>query len=229
MEFEKFKKILVTICINFACTIVFIIFAFYPYPERPDDFGFDYGVLLFGGWEGLFIILIGTLLTYFYKIRFAVGFQIIGCIAIFYNMLLVFLTLVDVPLVFIIGIGFSLIGFIVNIVLLYKKLSLDKEVAEEKFQIMLKRTSGGVNLKTRLFGMIKVEKQFNLETAHDMLKIPKSEIKDLIYDLVGEGKLEGEFQDDIFLISSDIDDFLTALDSSFQEWEQKVQFKDKKI
>jgi len=62
-----------------------------------------------------------------------------------------------------------------------------------------------------------------------MLKIPKSEIKDLIYDLVGEGKLEGEFQDDVFLISSDIDDFLSALDNSFQEWEQKVQSKEKKI
>ena len=208
---------------------MFIITAYYPYPVLPNNFGFNYGVLLFGGWEGLFIILIGTLFTFYYKIRFAVAFQIIGCIAVFYNTVFIFLILAEVHLVFTIGIGFSLIGFIVNIVLLYKKLSLGKEVAEEKFQVMLKRTSGGVNLKTRLFGMIKVEKQFNLETAHDMLKIPKSEIKDLIYDLVGEGKLEGEFQDDIFLISSDIDDFLTALDSSFQEWEQKVQFKDKKI
>jgi hypothetical protein len=128
-----------------------------------------------------------------------------------------------------IAIGIPLIGFIVNIFPLYRKLSLEKEVAEERFQIMLKRTSGDVNLKTRLFGMIKVEKQINLEAVQDMLKIPKSEIKDLIYDLVGEGKLEGEFQDEIFLISSDIDDFLAALDSSFQEWDQKVQFKDKKI
>ena len=94
---------------------------------------------------------------------------------------------------------------------------------------MLKRTPEGVNLKTRLFGMTKVEKQINLETVQDMLKIPKSEIKDLIYDLVGEGKLEGEFQDDVFLISSDIDDFLSALDNSFQEWDQKVQSKEKKI
>ncbi len=62
-----------------------------------------------------------------------------------------------------------------------------------------------------------------------MLKIPKGEVKDLIYDLVGEGKLEGEFQDEIFLISSDIDEFLSALDSSFQEWEQDVQSKEKKI
>jgi len=94
---------------------------------------------------------------------------------------------------------------------------------------MLKRTPEGVNLKTRLFGMIKVEKQLNLETVQNMLKIPKSEIKDLIYDLVGEGKLEGEFQDEIFLISSDIDEFLSALDSSFQEWEQDVLSKEKKI
>jgi hypothetical protein len=42
-------------------------------------------------------------------------------------------------------------------------------------------------------------------------------------------KIEQFYVNFMSFCSSDIDDFLTALDSSFQEWEQKVQFKDKKI
>jgi len=213
--------------------ILFLISTFFPFKTHKnfgwsEQGGYD---LLFGGWEGLIIIFIATLFILNYKIRFAVVCQIIGCISIFSNVLTLIL---NPPQLFIAGVGsfiilFPSIGFVVNIVFIIKKKSLDKEVADEKFQRMLGRSPEDVNLKTRLFGMIKVEKQFNLETAQDMLKIPKKEIKELIYDLVGEGKLEGEFQDETFLISSDIDDFLSALDSSFQEWEEKVQSKEKKI
>ena len=169
------------------------------------------------------------------KITFAIVFQIIGCFSIFINIVLTFLfTYIIRPSEEALQVGIflsivALFGLVVNIVLMFKKRNIERENADKKFQRMLKRTSEGVNFKTRLFGMIKVEKQLNLKTVQDMLKIPKSEIKDLIYDLVGEGKLEGEFQDEIFLISSDIDEFLSALDSSFQEWEQDVQSKEKKI
>ncbi len=40
-----------------------------------------------------------------------------------------------------------------------------------------------------------------------------------LYDLVGEGKLEGEFQEgDIFLITSDVDAAIRNLDDSFRAW-----------
>ena len=230
MEFEKFKKILSIIVINFAFMILLFISAFYPYLHYSDDF-IQYGMtlLIVGGFEGLIMVLIATILVFYYKIRLAIGFQIIGIISLFINIIIIFLIPSGWEEFGIIFIIVTLCGFVVNLVPLIKHRNLEKEVAKEKFQKMLKRTSGGANLKTRLFGMIKVEKQFNLETAQDMLKIPKDEIKDLIYDLVGEGKLEGEFQDEVFLISSDIDDFLSALDSSFQEWEHEGQLKKKEI
>ncbi len=230
MESEKFKKILSIIVINFAFVILF--FSFYPYLHYYGGGIFGWGQLFFGGYEGLVMVLIATILVFYYKIRLAIVCQIIGIISLFISFVVSFIfqsswgsTLEFGNILSIV----SLCGFVVNLVPLIKHRNLEKEAADEKFQIMLKRTPEGVNLKTRLFGIIKVEKQFNLETVQDMLKIPKSEIKDLIYDLVGEGKLEGEFQDDVFLISSDIDDFLSALDNSFEEWEQKVQSKEKKI
>jgi len=42
--------------------------------------------------------------------------------------------------------------------------------------------------------MIKVEKRINLEKAQEYLGVPESEIKGFIYDLFGQGKLEGVFQ-----------------------------------
>lgn len=235
MEYEKFKKILSIIVINFAFMILLFISAFYPYLHYYAGMSitiYGWGQLIFGGFEGLIMVLIATILAFYYKIRLAIVFQIIGIISLFINIVVSFLFKSSWGATLEFGNILSIVtfcGFIVNLVPLIKHRYLEKEVAKEKFQKMLKRTHEGVNFKTRLFGMIKVEKQINLETVQNMLKIPKSEVKDLIYDLVGEGKLEGEFQDDIFLISSDIDDFLSALDSSFQEWEQDVQSKEKKI
>lgn len=72
--------------------------------------------------------------------------------------------------------------------------------------------------KTRLFGMIKVEKKIDLAEAKDMVGVNKHDIKGLIYDLVGEGKIEGEFHDDTFVITSNVDDFIAQLDDSFADW-----------
>jgi len=75
--------------------------------------------------------------------------------------------------------------------------------------------------KTRLFGMIKVEKRIKLTEANQYLGMNKNDIKGLIYDLVGEGKIDGEFQGEDFIISSDVNDFIEALDASFEDWKKK--------
>lgn len=83
--------------------------------------------------------------------------------------------------------------------------------------------------KTRLFGMIKVEKQIDLAQASKIVRMPADEIKGLIYDLVGEGKIEGEFQGAVFVISSDVNNFIDALDDSFSDWSERDQITGGKV
>lgn len=230
MNLGKFKDVQKEIIINIVFFILLLISAIFPYFSE-DLFMFEeFGLLWlgFGGYEGLFLVLLAIIFILYYKIRFAIIFQVISCCSLFFNLFYILGT--SHPLSFgIIFLVICLCGFAVNIFFLFKIRNLEKEHAEQKFQVMLKRTGGGGNIKNRLFGMIKVEKQLNLKTIQEMLKIPKEDIKALIYELVGEGKLEGEFQDEVFLISSDIDEFLEALDSSFQGWEQAIHKKEKKI
>ncbi len=72
--------------------------------------------------------------------------------------------------------------------------------------------------KTRLFGMIQTEKKVDLPRASKFVGMSIDEIRGLIYDLVGEGKVQGEFIGDTFLIKSDIGDFIASLDKEFAAW-----------
>lgn len=76
-----------------------------------------------------------------------------------------------------------------------------------------------VDYKKRLFGMIRLRKEINLEEASQFLNIPPKEIESLLYDLAGEKIIQGKFQGNRFLIESDMDNFLNALDYSFDKWE----------
>nr|MDO8083419.1 hypothetical protein [Candidatus Sigynarchaeum springense] len=51
----------------------------------------------------------------------------------------------------------------------------------------------------------------------------------MIYDLVGEGKVCGEFQGSEFVISSDMDGFVAALDSAFGDWDKRTTNREGKI
>jgi len=82
---------------------------------------------------------------------------------------------------------------------------------------------------SRLFGMIKTEKRIELKTASKLLGIPIDQIKAYIYDFVGEGKIEGEFQGKIFIINSGVDEFINRLERSFSEWDMKEKVKYGKI
>lgn len=76
-----------------------------------------------------------------------------------------------------------------------------------------------VDYKKRLFGMIRLRKEINLEEASQFLNIPPKQIESLLYDLAGEKIIQGKFQGNRFLIESNMDNFLNALDNSFNKWE----------
>lgn len=83
-----------------------------------------------------------------------------------------------------------------------------------------------VDYKKRLFGMIRVEKQIDLDKASQSLKISKDDLKSIIYDLAGEGKVQGSFQGSVFQIGSDVDSFIKVLDDSFGKWEENLSKKE---
>lgn len=82
-----------------------------------------------------------------------------------------------------------------------------------------------VDQKKRLFGMIKLRKEIDLNEAGKFLKTTPSEIEALLYDLAGENVIQGKFEQNKFVIESDIDNFLKVLDDSFSKWSQKKETK----
>jgi len=66
---------------------------------------------------------------------------------------------------------------------------------------------------TYLVGMIKSYKRIELEKASKYLGISPEDLRMMIFKLVGDGRVQGEWKDDnTFEISSNIDDFMSALD-----------------
>ena len=61
--------------------------------------------------------------------------------------------------------------------------------------------------KIRLFNLIRAEKQLDMTKTSKSLHIAEAKIKDMLYDLMGKGHIEGLFQGSVFVIKSNIDDF----------------------
>ena len=74
------------------------------------------------------------------------------------------------------------------------------------------------NPKNRLFGMIRLRGEIDIQKASNFLNILSSEVEALLYDLAGENKIQGTFKGSKFIIKSDIDQFINALDNSFEKW-----------
>jgi len=72
--------------------------------------------------------------------------------------------------------------------------------------------------KKRLFGMIRLRGEIDIQKAANFLNILPSEIEALLYDLAGEERIQGKFQGSKFIIGSDVDQFINALDNSFEKW-----------
>lgn len=105
-----------------------------------------------------------------------------------------------------------------------------QEVRENVIPVQGKSQIDAEKMKTRLFGMIKTMKKIDLAQAPAMLGIDKQTIQQLLFDLVGEGKIDGEFVDDnVFIIVSGVDVVLTALDSQFAKWGDNEQNKEGKL
>ena len=54
--------------------------------------------------------------------------------------------------------------------------------------------------KIKLLGMIKSEKKVQLDFASQILNLDQNEIRGLIYELIGEEKIKGSFQQNIFIM-----------------------------
>lgn len=73
--------------------------------------------------------------------------------------------------------------------------------------------------KNKLFGMIKLRKEVDLDKASEFFNIPAKQIESLLYELAGEDRIQGKFQGNKFLIESDVNNFLDVMDDSFKKWE----------
>jgi len=87
-----------------------------------------------------------------------------------------------------------------------------------------------IDYRKNLYGMIRVEKEIELEEAAEFLNLSEKKLKAYIYDLAGENKIQGSFtKEGKFIIESGVDNFLDALDSQFNKWEYEEKVLDKKI
>ncbi len=97
-----------------------------------------------------------------------------------------------------------------------------KELFDEKYAEPVKTELTPVGAvpferKTRLFGMIKAERKINPTQASKYVGIDADEVRGLIYDLVGEGRIEGEIQGDDLVITSDVTNAIAELDEAFKQ------------
>ena len=51
----------------------------------------------------------------------------------------------------------------------------------------------------------------------------------MIYDLVGDNRISGKFEGEVFIVESDVDTFINVLDAQFKSWEDKEKQKEGKI
>ncbi|TKJ18917.1 MAG: hypothetical protein CEE42_16005 [Promethearchaeota archaeon Loki_b31] len=216
MEREKKRiKSLQRIYIIFA--IIFLLISFIIYMT---GMGFSDIHLIWSFIATIFFAISIIFLSRF-RIKMGITFGIVGCITYPIFIIWCYFILGRASLIPLFGI-FPLIGVFVIMGKLHKYKNLEEKIQEKKTSERKIKEMKEIDKKIRLIGMIKVEKRINLRKAQKYLGVPESEIKGFIYDLVGQGKLEGEFQGNEFIISSNIDDFIKALNYSFLEWEDKT-------
>ncbi len=81
----------------------------------------------------------------------------------------------------------------------------------------------------KLNGIIRIDKRVDLNKAQEVLSIPKEDVRNLIYEIAGEGHIEGSFEGDVFVIQSDVTGFINELNRQFQVWDKAVDMKEKKV
>ncbi len=77
--------------------------------------------------------------------------------------------------------------------------------------------------RQRLLEMVQKEGKIDVTRVKESVGLGETDIKGLIFDLVGEGKFEGKFSGNEFILTSDIGTFISALDTMFSEWGAKTK------
>ncbi len=80
-----------------------------------------------------------------------------------------------------------------------------------------------------LIGMVKLQRVVDVNEAGRLLHISPGDVRVIIFALAADDKIKGQFEGDIFRITSDVDDFITALDQQFRQWESKETPQHEKI
>jgi len=86
----------------------------------------------------------------------------------------------------------------------------------------------GAKKKKILYGMLKTRGKIDLNIVEKILGLSKNEIEKSIYLLVGENKISGRFEQEIFILESNIDSFIELLELEFMSWNEKEKFGEKK-
>ncbi len=71
-----------------------------------------------------------------------------------------------------------------------------------------------------IIGMIKNNNELKIDETADILNISKNEVETLLNALLGQKKIGGQIEGNLFKITSDENDFINALKLSFEEWQQ---------
>ena len=70
--------------------------------------------------------------------------------------------------------------------------------------------------------MIRSSKKINLSEAVKIIKgITIQDLQGLIYELVTDGKVDGIFEGENFIIQSEIDEFIDAFDEIYETWNSR--------
>ena len=133
-----------------------------------------------------------------------------------------------------VGPAFSALIYLIEIVIFANPAFTKKVISNMERNEKHKLTTLQINEfnpeknKNQLYGMIKLDKKIDLQVASKLFNSPIQDVKGLIYELVGEGKLEGSFDGNLFMIESDVNDFLLELDSQFKNWSENEETKNGK-
>ena len=199
--------------------LLFAISAFLPYIHSSYTIITGAMVYVFGGFIGFSFVIASYILAYKSRRKLSIVFQILGIISIGIPGFL--FAPFGLP-----GLGFyfnlvAWIGFCVILHCLIKDEDLKKKDVERKIKKKQDETKIMKKQVIRLIGMIKAERQINMEFASNILDMPEKDIRLMIYELVGEGKLEGRFQGKDFMITSEIDPLIISLGDAFSIWDSK--------
>ncbi|MFW9989095.1 MAG: hypothetical protein ACFFC3_10600 [Candidatus Odinarchaeota archaeon] len=113
-----------------------------------------------------------------------------------------------------------------DILRIFNKIKKNRPIYLKELQIKKEESKVIVSeAKKRLFGMIKGEGKVNLDFASEIINMDQNTIRGLIYDLIAEDKVEGTFQENIFLITSDVNTFIDDLLNKYDDWEREKEGK----